>query len=272
MATILAMPEAFAERTAPLPIRRLLRAYLIEAKYETLNALRTPAFALPFIFIPVAIYFLFGVLMAGGESGQTESEWGPGIVNYLFAGFSVIAVIMPGIFSGVGLAIEREGGLLKLKRALPIPPGAILIAKCLTSICVTAIALSLVLTVALLTDTITLTLAQIAVIYSVLLVGCLPFCAIGFFIGAIASGSAAPAYGNLLFLPMMWLSGLFIPLPDFLERFMIIWPAFHLNQLALGLAGIEEFSFFPPAMSAAVLLGVTVLFGGLAVRRLARVG
>jgi ABC-2 type transport system permease protein len=126
--------------------------------------------------------------------------------------------------------------------------------------------------VALIAGKITISLPQVLTIWGVMVIGTIPFFAIGFFIGSIASGSAAPAYGNLVFLPMMWLSGLFIPLPDFLERWVVIWPAFHLNQLALGLAGITEFSFFPPSMAAGVLVGVTVLFGGLAIRRLARAG
>jgi len=50
----------------------------------------------------------------------------------------------------------------------------------------------------------------------------------------------------------------------------VIWPAFHLNQVALGAAGITEFSFLAPHISAAVLAAITVLFGGLAIRRLAR--
>jgi hypothetical protein len=71
---------------------------------------------------------------------------------------------------------------------------------------------------------------------------------------------------------MMWLSGLFIPLPDALERWVVIWPSFHLNQLALNLAGVEKFSFISPVLAGGVLVGVTVLFGGLAIHRLARVG
>ena len=53
---------------------------------------------------------------------------------------------------------------------------------------------------------------------------------------------------------------------------MVIWPAFHLNQVALAVAGVDGFRFFDPKMAVAVLLGFTVLFGGLAIRRLARVG
>jgi ABC-2 type transport system permease protein len=244
---------------------------LSEAKYETLNALRTPAFAIPFIAIPVAIYLLFGVVIAG-NSDEAPSEFGPGIANYLFSGFCVVAAIMPGIFSGVLLAQERDNGLFKLKRALPLPPGANLIAKVLMSMGIAALGVSLVVIAGLAAGKLTISVPQVLVIAATLIVGTIPFSAIGLFIGAHTSGGAAPAYGNLVFLPMMWLSGLFIPLPDFLERWVVAWPAFHLNQLALNLAGVEQFSFIGPEIPFGVLVGVTVLFGGLAIRRLARVG
>jgi len=268
-AAALTVGASSARESSPLPIGRTLRAYLIEAKYEMLNALRTPAFAIPFLAIPVAIYVLFGVFIAGGGEG---GEFGPGIANYLFSGFSVIGVIMPGIFSGVGLAIERDGNLLKLKRAQPLPPGATIIAKALMSMGVAGIAVTLVVIAALIAAKITISVPQVLIIWATLIVGTIPFCAIGLTIGAYTSGSAAPAYGNLAFLPMMWLSGLFIPLPDALERWVVIWPSFHLNQLALNLAGVEQFTFVSPMRAAVVLVGVTVLFGGLAIRRLARVG
>lgn len=253
----------------PQPLGRVLRAYLQEARFETLAALRTPGFALPFIAVPVAIYFLFGVVIAGNAG---SGEFGPGIANYLFAGFAVLAAAMPGVFIGTVLATEREGNLLKLKRALPLPPGATIVAKLAMSTGVAAIAVTLVTVAALFADKITVSLAQVAVIWAVLIVGTVPFCAMGLLLGTFGSASAAPAWGNLIFLPMMWLSGLFIPLPESLKKWVIIWPTFHLDQLALGLAGVEQFTFIPPAMAGAVLAGVTVLCGGLAIRRLARVG
>jgi ABC-2 type transport system permease protein len=123
---------------------------------------------------------------------------------------------------------------------------------------------------ALIGGTVTLSGLQLTIITLVMIVGALPFCAMGLFVGAYASGSAAPAIANVIFLPMMWLSGLFIPLPKFLEPWVVIWPAFHLDQTALGAAGVTEFSFVAPQISAAVLVAVTVVCGGLAMRRLAR--
>lgn len=265
-ATAMAQP---IDRT-PLALRRTLRAYAMEAWFDTLGALRTPAFAIPFIALPLLIYLLFGVVI-NGDAGS-HSEFGPGIANYLFTGFAVLAVVMPGIFSGVILAQEREANLLKLKRAQPLPPGATIVAKLLMAMAIAAVAVTLVVVAALAGGLLTISLKQIVIIWAVLIIGSIPFCAIGLLIGALSSAAAAPAWGNLLFLPMMWLSGLFIPLPAFLEPWVVIWPTFHLNQFAIGLAGVDQFRFIPPAFAAGVLLGVTVLCGGLALRRLARHG
>jgi ABC-2 type transport system permease protein len=108
---------------------------------------------------------------------------------------------------------------------------------------------------------------------AVMIIGVLPFCALGVFIGAYFSGSVAPAIANLIYLPMLWLGGLFIPLPKFLQAQTVIWPSFHLNQIATGVAGLgKEFHRVPSMLSLAVLAGVTVLFGVLAIRKLARKG
>lgn len=254
---------------APLPLPRLWRAYALHARFELLGALRTPGFALPFISVPVLVYLLFGVLVGGDAGG---GELGAGLPNYLFAGFATMAVAMPGIFSGVILAQEREANLLRLRRAMPLPPGASIVAKVAMATAVAAIAVALVAAAALLAGRITLSPAQVGVMCGVLVIGTVPFAAMGLLIGALSSASASPAWGNLVFLPMMWLSGLFMPLPDVLRPWVVLWPTFHLDQLALGLAGVAEFTWIPPSVAAAALAGVTVLCGGLAIRRLARVG
>lgn len=254
---------------AELPIGRLLRAYANEARFETLNGLRTVGASIPFIVIPLVSYLLFGVLMfAPGDTAPDAPDYS----RALFSGFACLGAMMPGIFGGINLAMERESRLLELKRAMPAPGGASLLAKIICQMAFTAIAMTLLAAAALLFGSAGLTTGQVLTISVVIVLGSIPFTAMGFLIGALASSSAAPAYGNLLFLPMMWLSGLFIPLPAILAPYAVIWPAFHLNQLALGLAGVDEFVYLPLSLAAGVLVGVTVLCGGLAVRRLARTG
>jgi ABC-2 type transport system permease protein len=251
-----------------MPVSRILRAYANEVKYESLRMLRAPGFTLPFLALPVPVYLFFGVIIPAAVIAKN-----PGVANYLFSGFSVFTVMGPALFGvGCALALERDAGFLKLKRALPAPGGAYLVAKMAMGMAFAALAMILMLGAALLAGKVTLSASQLLIMSTIMVIGTLPFAAIGLFIGAFASGSAAPAYANIIFLPMLWLSGLFIPLPKFLEPWAVVWPAFHLNQVALGAAGVTEFSFVAPQISAAVLVGFTVLFGGVAIRRLARKG
>jgi ABC-2 type transport system permease protein len=270
-AVALNLPVEAGSREA-MSIPRVLRAYLVEAKFEFLNALRAPIFVIPFLVLPVALFLLFGVAMVQPDhAAQHANAADAGI--FLLAAFSSFAILGPSLF-GVGcpIAVERDAGLLRLKRALPAPPGSYLIAKVLMQLAFAVIGTASVAIMALITGKLTVSLLQVCIYDAVLVVGTIPFCAIGLFIGTHASGTAAPGLTNLVFFPMMYLSGMFFPLPKFLQPWAIIWPTFHLNQVAFAAAGITQFRFFDPLMSLAALIGVTVLFGGLALRRLARVG
>lgn len=269
MNTTLSSFQPSLEVPSPMPIGRILRAYFLEAKFETLQGLRTPAYAIPFLLLPVLFYLLMGNTLVPAAI----EESGPAVANYIFCGMAVFAVSGPGLFGGcLYLPLEREGNVLRLKRALPMPPAANLIGKALMTVLFSAVSLTLVFTVAFFVGRTTLSIQQLLIIWFVMAPGGIPFFAIGLFIGAHTSGNAAPAIVNLAFIPMFMLSGLFIPLPDFLARWIPLWPTFHLDQVALGLAGVDDFVFLPAQWSAGALVGVTVLFGGLAIRRIARVG
>jgi ABC-2 type transport system permease protein len=253
-----------------MPFVRVLRAYAIEAGCELLHLLRAPALVIPFLLLPGPLYLFFGVVLAGA-SPQAQSN--PALADFVLAGWCGFAAMGPALF-GVGcpLAVEREAGLLRLKRALPAPAGSHLVAKFVMAMTFAALAVISVMAAALAVGKITLGPGALVAMAGVMIAGAVPFAAIGLCVGAFASGSAAPAFANLVFLPMLYLSGMFFPLPAAMRPFVVVWPAFHLNQVAVAAAGIDGFRFFDPLMAAAVLVGVTVLFGAVAIRRLARVG
>ena len=257
------------DSAAPLmPLRRLLRAYLKESRSQFVQALRAPAFAFPFLLMPVPLYLFFGVVMFGGSK---EIAANPVLMNYSFSAWCSMAVMGPAIFGiGIGLAMERDANLLKLKRALPLPSGSYLVAKIMMSLAFAALSVGLVTISALAVGKLTLSPGELIAMDAVLILGAIPFCAIGLFIGAYSSANAAPAYANLIYLPGIWLSGMFIPLPKFMQPWSVIWPSFHLNMTALAAGGMKV--PVSPLLTSAVLVGVSVLFGGLAIRRLARTG
>ena len=97
-------------------------AWLQEARYEFLRLWRTPAFSLPVLLFPPLFYLLFGEIFGGNRS--------PEAARYLLAGYSVFGIMGVALFGfGVTVALDREQGLLVLKRAQPMPPGAYLVAK-----------------------------------------------------------------------------------------------------------------------------------------------
>ncbi|MGJ5817285.1 ABC transporter permease [Paludibaculum fermentans] len=266
MNTTLTIPAQTAPvANLPMPASRLWRAYAIEAKYETLRMLRAPAFAGPFLLLPVVLYLLFAVLL-----------FGPGIAKdprgalLIFMGFSVLGVMGPGLFGfGISVAMEREQGLLKLKRALPMPAAASLVAKLMMSMVFVAIVMATMAAAAPLGH-LRLTATQLLSLSFVNILGALPFCAMGFLVGSLSSGKAAPAFVNLFYLPMIYLSAILLPLPKSMEWIALLSPAFHLDQL--GLAAMGEASHGSPAIHILVLAGVTLVFTALAQYRLSRIG
>lgn len=252
---------------APIAVRRhpLLRSYLLEAKYEFLRLLRTPIFALPTLLFPLMFYLLFGVAMNRGNGGAAQ---------YLLATYGVFGVMGAAMFGfGVTVAMEREQGFLALKRALPMPPGAYLLAKMAMALLFSAILALLLALLAFALAGVQLQPAQWGLLFAVHVAGALPFCAIGLFIGTVANGSGAPAVVNLVYLPMSFLSGLWMPLsmlPDVFTRLAPLWPSYHHGQLALKVVGMDAGQ--PVAMHLGVLAVVGIGFFVLARARLARAG
>jgi ABC-2 type transport system permease protein len=242
---------------------RLWAAYLREIRHEFLKSLRTPAFSVPTLFFPVMFYVLFGVFL-GSMRGNADQAL------ITFAAFGVFGAMGPGLFGfGVSLAIEREQGLLTLKQALPQPPGAYLIARAFMAMLFVAVISVLLTIMAVTLGKVPLTAGQIVQLFFINTLGSLPFCAIGMYMGSLVSGQASPAIINFVFLPMAFLSGLFVPLqfmPAVLQNTAPIWPAFHLAQMALQTVGAPSTGTF--AMHVAVLTGMTLFFFLLAVKRM----
>jgi len=246
--------------------RRTLRPYLLEARYEFVRLLRTPSFVLPTLLFPPLFYVLFGVLL-GSRGGAAAAQ-------YMFAAYGVFGILGCALFGfGVTIAIERERGWLTYKRALPMPPGAVLVAKTAMAMMFAAIiSLMLALIAAGLTG-VRLAPLQWLGLFAVNVLGTLPFCAIGLWIGTLVSGSASPALVNIVYLPMAFLSGLLIPLsvlPPVLGTLAPAWPAYHMGQVALKIVGRDAGGSL--LVHLGVLAVITVAFFVLARRRLMAAG
>ncbi len=254
-----------ALQTTALSIGRpsLLRIYLLEARTELLRMLRTPSFAAPTLAFPLVFYTMFAIVLPGSWGSLDRA-------TYLLATYGVFGVIGPSLFGfGVGMAIERQQGWLELKRVSPMPTGAYFFAKIAMSMVFALVIILLLSTVAVAFGGVRISLLTWLQLVFTLLLGTLPFCALGLWIGTLVKGQSAVAVVNLIYLPMSVLSGLWIPLmifPPLLQKLAVVWPAWHLAQMALGVIGqVQDVRYIAHA---AVLLVMTVLFLSLAALRL----
>lgn len=211
------------------------RVYRLESKYELLKLIRMPAYAIPSIAFPLMFYTLFGLVFGGRGPGGTT------MATYLVATYGAFGVIGAALFGfGVGVAVERGQGWMVLKRATPMPPLAFFTAKLFVCmVFATAIVVSLC-TLAITAGGVRQPLTSWLTLGITLVLGTLPFCALGLAGGYLAGPNSAPAIINLIYLPMAFLSGLWIPIeamPALVKTIARFLPAYHLGQLALGSVG-----------------------------------
>lgn len=228
-----------AEHSPGVAIGRVSNARILmrEVRMECLRLLRTPAFSIPTILFPAMFYSLFGVLRSHGPTN-------PMVAAHTLAMFMMFGTIAPGLFRfGVSLAVERDRGLLQLKRALPVPPWIHLGAKVAMATAFSTLVFLLLLVIGLTLGHVNLSVGQCIELFTLALFAVLPFCALGLWLGTLVKGSAAPALINVLYLPMSFLSGMLAPLstlPHPVTQIAPLWPTYHLAQVAAIIVGTSK--------------------------------
>ena len=241
-----------------------LKSYALEAKYEFLKQVRMPAYAIPAVTFPVMFYLLFGVLFGGGrQAGSTT------VATYMLATYGTFGVIGCALFGfGVGVAIERGQGWMTLKRATAMPPFAYFLAKLVMAALFGGIIVFLLALVGVALGGVTLPPSAWVRLVLTLLAGTIPFSALGLALGYLTGPNSAPAIVNLVYLPLSFASGLWIPiemLPGMVRTIAPALPPYHLAQLALAAVGAGQGG--SPWAHVAALAGFTLV--GLAVASIA---
>lgn len=247
-----------AMRNAPVeaPRRNLLRLYAIESRNEFLKQLRLPVYSVFTIVFPVMFYVLFAVVFGAQQAGSVV------VATYMLATYGAFGIIGSALFGfGVGVATERGKGWMILKRASPMPPLAYFVAKIVVALAFGAVTVLVLFATGATLGGVSLPAATWASLFAVLLLGGLPFCAMGMAIGYLVGPNSAPVVVNLLYLPMSFLSGLWMPLeilPAAIQNLAPFLPAYHLGQLALSTIGAGAGG--SPWVHLAALLGFTAVF------------
>ena len=210
---------------------------LLVAQLRTTNWAfwRNPASAFFTFAFPLMFLVIFTALLG---SGEVEFESGVVIQQdtYYVAAMSAFAVITATYTNlAIGVSFTRDAGILKRTKGTPLPGGIYLSAKVIH-----AVLISILLVVITSAFGVAFYDAEIpsGVLFwqhlTTVVVGAMAFSALGLATTAIIpNADAAPAIVNAIILPLLFLSGIFIPLgADAPEWMKLVGDVFHVKHFA----------------------------------------
>lgn len=218
--------------------RENLRLCLHQFRYDLRTFLRNRqsrffTMALPVMFL-VIFASVFGghgntVKVAGGRL-DTSVAYVPGIIALGIISASFVNLV-------ITVTAQRETGVLKRRRATPMPAGAIIAARALTAM-VTALALTgILLAIGWLAFSADVPARTAPALVVTVLLGAAVFCCLGFALASvIRNEDAAQPITQATMLPLYFISGVFVAasvLPHWLVDVAAVFPVRHLAAALL---------------------------------------
>jgi ABC-2 type transport system permease protein len=242
------------------PFNQTIRILLKEVKYEFLKNFRLRMYSVAVVFFPVMFYILFGLVL--GRQGSSHIN----MATYFMATYGTFGVMGASLFgTAASLAAERGLGWLQVKRASPMPPSIYFAAKVVMSMIFSAEVVVLLMLLGAIFGGVRMSVGDTAKLLGILVAGSIPFCAMGLALGYFIGPNSAPPTINMIYLPMSFCSGLWVPLmflPKIMRQMAEFLPSYHLSQLALGVAGAGQGE--PALKHWEVLIGFTMICLGIA--------
>jgi ABC-2 type transport system permease protein len=150
------------------------------------------------------------------------------------------------------------------------PQGIYLAAKLVSAMVFAAVVSILLMLLGATVGKVVLELAQWTGLFILAVLGVIPFGGLGLMVGSVVMGQAAPAVLNLIYVPMSFLAGLWIPLsmlPHTLVQLAPLWSEYQLERLTRYAVG-EGGGLLPHVLD---LAGCGALFFAVARRVLRKV-
>jgi ABC-2 type transport system permease protein len=216
---------------------------LRQARFENKAFWRNPAAAFFTFAFPLLFLVIFSTLLGGGTSPSPTGEVIESTTYFIPAilSFSIVTTCFTNI--AISISFSRDEGILKRLRGTPCPGWVYLAARVLHAIFVNTILVVIVLLFGQIFYGVDLPLDTLPAFLLTLVVGAGAFCALGLAATcAVPNAEAAPAVVNVMVLPLLFLSGTFIPIgdaPQWIQTFAGLFPIKHFLDAMFE-------SFLPP--------------------------
>ena len=207
-----------------------------QLKYTNRAFWRNPAsafftFAFPLMFLVIFTAIFSGTTDAMGLSVSTSTYYIPAIAT-----FSIITATYTNL--AVSVTFLRDAGTLKRIRGTPMPAMSYLAARIIHAILVAILLVVIVTAFGVAFYHAHVTARTLPAFVVTIVVGAASFSALGLALtSVIPNADAAPAVVNASILPLLFLSGVFIPLPSHTTWYVAlakIFPVYHFAHAMLS--------------------------------------
>ncbi len=239
---------SFSAPAAPRPdgpsaaSRGPLALLLHEALYDLKISLRSPRARFMGIFFPIVLLVVF-VGVFGDKHTNVAGHYVTLKVFYV-PGILAMSIVV-NAYASLVISISglRETGVLKRRRATPVPAVVLIGGQALATVATTAVTAAILLVIAKLLYGVGMAGPAILAIACTALVGTLAFACIGYAVsGLVGSQDAAQPIVQMTMLPLWFISGVFIPIANLgtgLRDVADVFPVQHLAN-SLHLASVHS--------------------------------
>jgi ABC-2 type transport system permease protein len=229
---LLRMVASIRPRKAPRPGdpgRGAVGLLLHQARYDLLGIVRNRqarffTLILPLLFLVIFVG-VFGNHTVGPEHVKASTYYVPGLTALAIISGSFVNLV-------ISVTAQRESGVLKRRRATPVPAWVIIGGRVLTAIVVSVVVSVVLLGVGRVAYGVQLPASTIPGVAVTIVAGSATFCVLGYALStAIGSADSAQPTVQAIMLPLYFISGVFIPnpnLPQWLQDVARVFPVQHL--------------------------------------------
>ncbi len=211
----------------------MIRIVLHQTRYDLLTFVRNRQARLFTLLLPVMFLVIFVSVFGNDRTGPEHIR----MSTYYVPGIAGLAVLNAS-FSNLVIAIatQRELGILKRRRATPVPAGVIIAGRAITSLVVALAVTAVVIAIGRLGFGVHVAAGELGALTLTVAVGSLALASLGYAAAtALSSADAAQPATLAISLPLGFVSGIYIPSPELPRALQTIAQAFPLEHLVAAL-------------------------------------
>jgi ABC-2 type transport system permease protein len=232
----------------------MLARLALQVRFDVRASLRDPRARFFTFFFPVVLLVIFNGVFGHGHT--TVDGVRITLSRYYVPGILAMSIVVSAYGSLlVSMATKRETGVLKRRRATPVPPWVLIAGQAIATVATAVITGVILLVLAKVAYGVGFSAAGLAGIAITATLGTLTFACIGYAVsGLIGSPEAAQPVVQATTMPLWFVSGVFIPASNLSSGLRALGRVFPVEHLADGLHRASIAGSISGAISGADLL------------------